>query len=148
MFRSAPGYQYFEAFCAEAGLDPYSEDAATIEACPAGIVSDDEDSDDEDSDDEDSDDDEVETDHIKTNIPKEWGGKKVSFNMEKDQPKPASGSVTTEKQLERDLPNITNFDLLDGPNTLTEGVVTPNIIHGEDDQQPTTDIAHLLWYHQ
>eukprot|EP00978_Attheya_sp_CCMP212_P018475 scaffold50569_cov62-Attheya_sp.AAC.2 len=61
MFQSAPGYQHFEAFCAEAGLDLYSEDAATIEACPAGIV----------SDDEDSDDDEVKTDHIKTNIPKE-----------------------------------------------------------------------------
>jgi hypothetical protein len=33
MFQSAPGYQHFEAFCAEAGLDTYSEDAVTIEAC-------------------------------------------------------------------------------------------------------------------
>jgi hypothetical protein len=64
--------------------------------------------------------------------------------MEKDQPKPASGSVITEKQLERDLPNITNIDLFDGPSTLTEGVVTPNIIHDEKNQQLTMDAAQLL----
>jgi hypothetical protein len=45
-FQSAPGYQHFEAFCAEAGMDPYTEDAAVL-AFPAGIVSDDKDSDDD-----------------------------------------------------------------------------------------------------
>eukprot|EP00978_Attheya_sp_CCMP212_P026732 scaffold88424_cov63-Attheya_sp.AAC.1 len=113
------------------------EDAATIEAYPAGVV----------SDDDDSDDDEVKADYIKMNILREWGEKKVSFNMETDQPNPASRSGTEEKEREPDLPNITHFDLNE-PSTSTEGEATPNIIHDKEDWQPTVDAAQLLRYHQ
>eukprot|EP00978_Attheya_sp_CCMP212_P038548 scaffold192055_cov31-Attheya_sp.AAC.1 len=108
-------------------MDPYTEDAALL-AFPTEIV----------SDDEESDDDEVEPSKIKTNIPKERGGKKVSFNLDK-----TSGSVETETD-ESDIPNVTNFDLY-GP---TEGETTPNIIDDEEDRQPTPKAAELLRYHQ
>ena len=42
-FHLAPGYNKFEAFCAEAGLDPKQEDTKPIIAEEARIVSDDED---------------------------------------------------------------------------------------------------------